>query len=95
MLKMQKGNLCSGSLRGMSCYLLSQLKVGQDSSVPFNVSVHEVVQQFFALTYQPQEALLSRKILFIRLQVFCEVIYAVREKCNLRFSRTSIRFLLA
>jgi hypothetical protein len=58
LLKMQKGNLGLGSLRGMLYNLLSKIKVGQISPVSFDVSALEIVEQFFPFSNQLHQTLL-------------------------------------
>ena len=65
--------------------LFAEIKFFNDSPVTSDVGFVKIVEQTSALTYQTDKASLSTEVLFVRLQVFCEVIDAVREEGDLAF----------
>lgn len=78
-----------------SFYLLSQTESLDDGTIAVDVAVVEIVKECTALTYELCQRAGCLEVLVVLLQVLCEVLDTISEKCNLALCRTCVCCLLA
>ena len=79
----------------ISTGLLTQTESLHNGTIALNVLALQITQQTTTLTYETYERAVCHIVLVICLNVLCQVLDAVSEKCNLALARTGVGWTLA
>lgn len=75
--------------------LLAQTKLLDESSIPFEILLHQVVEQSPALAYKHEQSSSRVMIMLVQLQVAGEVVDSLGENRDLDFSCPGVLLVLA